>query len=250
MRERDKKLKLFFLWLLITGFAATTGPFGTFEEMSLPLRIAYWGCLVGVSIALTRWQQFMLRKKTESWRLAAQLPYAVVLTLFVYCINLWVFPGWGGWRDFGFLLTVTLSVVLLVEIGVFLLRNYFFAPPEEAVPAPPKAVSPGEDNDPQEAFLRRLPLEKRALLVRLEAQDHYLLVVTEKGSATLLLRMADAEAELGSVGVRVHRSHWVARGAVARHLRQKGRDFLQMRDGSEVPVSRSYRSSVQDAGLL
>ena len=255
MRERMGALKLVFLWLLITGFAVATGPFGTFELMELPLRSAYWAVIVGVSILLTRLQQRMLRAKREGWRLLAQLPYAILLACLAHGMNLWIFPGWGGWQDFGFLLAVTLSVVLLVEIAVFVLRNYFLQPAPQADPPSEQMLSdetnPAQSEvDPQANFLRRLPLEKRAALVRLEAQDHYLLVVTAKGSETLLLRMADAEAELEGAGLRVHRSHWVAPAGVTRHLRQKGRDFLVTQDGSEIPVSRSYRPAVQEAGLI
>lgn len=255
MRERMGASKLVFLWLLITGFAAATGPFGTFEDMGLPMRCAYWGFISGVSILLTLLQQHLLRDRAEGWRLLAQLPYGVLLASLAHGMNLWIFPSWGGWNDFGFLLAVTLSVVLLVEIAVFVLRNYFLQPGPQTDPpsgqAPPEETGQAQSEvDPQANFLRRLPLEKRAALVRLEAQDHYLLVVTAKGSETLLMRMADAEAELQGAGLRVHRSHWVAPMGVTRHLRQKGRDFLITQDGSEIPVSRSYRPAAQEAGLI
>jgi hypothetical protein len=34
------------------------------------------------------------------------------------------------------------------------------------------------------------------------------------------------------------------------HSRQKGRDFLKMADGQQVPVSRSYKEAAQAAGLF
>lgn len=115
-------------------------------------------------------------------------------------------------------------------------------------PAPQGEIS---TEDTETSFLRRLPLDRRGKLIRFEAQDHYLNVVTQKGSALVLLRLHDAvEALKGVDGLQVHRSHWVAKGAVVRHRRAQGRDFLILAPGEEVPVIRSYRPSVQEAGLI
>lgn len=90
----------------------------------------------------------------------------------------------------------------------------------------------------------------RGTLSRIEAQDHYLNVVTDAGSALVLMRFGDAVAELSEVaGARVHRSHWVAQAGVARILRKEGRQFLLMRDGAEVPVSRANRAALRELGL-
>ena len=50
--------------------------------------------------------------------------------------------------------------------------------------------------------------------------------------------------------MQVHRSHWVALEAIDAHQRIKGRDFLAMRDGTQVPISRSYRAASKAAGLF
>ncbi|MCD9148412.1 LytTR family DNA-binding domain-containing protein [Pseudophaeobacter flagellatus] len=243
MREQSRAVQLVALWLLITVFAAAVGPFGTFDVLALPGRLVYWAVIVGASIGLTRGLHQLLRGKSEPLRLMAQLPYALVLAVLVQGMNLLIFPNWGGWADFGFLFAATASLVLLVEIFVFLARHFLFQPTgNSATPAAEPAAELG--------FLRRLPLDKRAPLVRLEAQDHYLLVVTDRGQETLLMRLGDAEAELAETGLRVHRSHWVSRGRVLRHQRQKGRDFLHMADGTAVPISRSYKPAAQACGLM
>ncbi len=110
--------------------------------------------------------------------------------------------------------------------------------PEETAPAP--------DAD----FQQRLPYEKRGALVRLEAQDHYLKVVTQAGEALILQRLSDALTELsGFDGLRVHRSHWIARDQVQKVSRREGKVILTLTDGAEVPVSRTYRAAVEEAGL-
>jgi DNA-binding LytR/AlgR family response regulator len=96
-----------------------------------------------------------------------------------------------------------------------------------------------------------LPFNKRGSLVALSVEDHYVRIQTVKGEEMVLMRLGDAERELaGFAGLRVHRSHWVALAQVQAHARRSGRDFLQMSDGSEVPVSRSFRPAAQEAGLF
>jgi DNA-binding LytR/AlgR family response regulator len=48
----------------------------------------------------------------------------------------------------------------------------------------------------------------------------------------------------------VHRSWWVAEGAVASVEREAGRLMLVLRNGLRVPVSKSFRDQVKDAGWL
>jgi len=259
MREHSAMIRMIFLWLLVTLFAALAGPFGTFEGLGFAGRLAYWGMITGLSIALTKAQLHLLRRRAQWVRFASQLPYGLCLALIAHGLNLLVFPEWGGWYDFGFLALVTLSVVLMIEAAVFLFRTYFH-PSVEAGAQAQRPSDPTLELDPETLFQRRLPLEKRGCLIRLEAQDHYLLVVTDKGQETLLMRLGDAQAELSGpdfsgpessgAGLRVHRSHWVSTAQVLRHERQKGRDFLQMSDGSAVPVSRSYKGAAQAIGLF
>ena len=75
----------------------------------------------------------------------------------------------------------------------------------------------------------------------MEAEDHYLRLHTSKGQDLILMRLSDAVAELeGIEGAQVHRSWWVARDAIADAVRGDGRATLTLKDGAEVPVSRTY----------
>ena len=61
----------------------------------------------------------------------------------------------------------------------------------------------------------------------------------------------DALAELGpSRGRQVHRSWWVAEGAIASAERNAGRPVLVLRNGLRVPVSKTFRDQVKQAGWL
>jgi DNA-binding LytR/AlgR family response regulator len=105
---------------------------------------------------------------------------------------------------------------------------------------------------PPPKFLERLPLKLRGAEVwAVEAEDHYLRLHTSKGQDLILLRLADAVDELtGIEGAQVHRSWWVARDAIADARRGDGRATLVLKDGSEVPVSRTYARIIRDLGWI
>jgi hypothetical protein len=97
-------------------------------------------------------------------------------------------------------------------------------------------------------FLERLPLKLRGAEVwAVEAEDHYLRLHTSKGQDLILMRLSDAIAELeGIEGAQVHRSWWVARDSIAEAERGDGRATLTLKDGSEVPVSRTYARMLRE----
>ncbi|MBV7378713.1 LytTR family DNA-binding domain-containing protein [Maritimibacter dapengensis] len=100
-------------------------------------------------------------------------------------------------------------------------------------------------------ILDRLPIEKRGPLISLSVQDHYVEVATTKGTELVLLRLSDAMAEVGDTpGLQVHRSHWIATGAVKSARRDGARAILTMADGRDIPVSRTYLPAIKEAGLL
>jgi DNA-binding LytR/AlgR family response regulator len=109
----------------------------------------------------------------------------------------------------------------------------------DAAPAPPK-------------FLERLPLRLRGAEVwAVEAEDHYLRLHTSKGQDLILMRLADAVAELDGIeGAQVHRSWWVARDAIVDAKRGDGRATLTLKDGAEVPVSRTYAGEIREKGWI
>ncbi|MDB5460698.1 MAG: DNA-binding response regulator, partial [Caulobacteraceae bacterium] len=86
-------------------------------------------------------------------------------------------------------------------------------------------------------------------LYAVQAEDHYLRLHTSRGTDLILLRLADAVAELeGIEGAQTHRSWWVAKAAVTDVRRADGRATLTLRNGVEAPVSRSYTGALRDGG--
>ncbi|MEE3101020.1 MAG: LytTR family DNA-binding domain-containing protein, partial [Pseudomonadota bacterium] len=119
------------------------------------------------------------------------------------------------------------------------------APPEPA-PAPT-----ARDLAAGPRLLQRLSPARRAPLLRLTMNDHYVSVATEAGDELLLMRLGDAMDEAWpEEGLRVHRSHWVARRAVAEVKRDGDRALLRLTNGEEIPVSRARMRELRAAGWL
>ncbi len=128
------------------------------------------------------------------------------------------------------------------------------APQGVAVESPPEAdviafAAPARRASP--AILRRLPQRKRGALLRLSMSDHYVGVATEHGEEMLLMRLSDAIAETApEEGLKVHRSHWVARRAVRAVEPEGDRATLVLSSGERIPVSRTRMAVLRSAGWL
>lgn len=93
-------------------------------------------------------------------------------------------------------------------------------------------------------FMRLLPDNLRGEVLYLEAELHYLSVVTERGKALILYNLRDAIADMGDVpGVQTHRAFWVRRDQVEGFSRNGRQGRVRMRNGEEVPVSRRRLAS-------
>jgi hypothetical protein len=229
------------------GFAAV-GPYGTYEHMALPARLAYW-----VAIVWANWLQVTFAAKglarllpPPRWPLVVPVGLAACLasaaaTAEVKLLNQLLMPDHqgAGFAELYFLvLLITLPLTFLVQ-RAFLAR----AETEVAAPASAPAATPSR-------FLERLPAKLGRELLCVKTEDHYLRVFTPLGDDLILMRMADAEAELAPLdGLRVHRSWWVARGAVASVTREAGgRITLSLKNGLQVPVARSSTGALRAAG--
>lgn len=91
-----------------------------------------------------------------------------------------------------------------------------------------------------------VPLQKRGELVSMMAQDHYVEVTTSAGSHLNRMTMKDAvNAVPQSVGMQIHRSHWVAFSAMQSIKKSEGRTYLAIRNGTQIPLSKSKVMQVQ-----
>ena len=237
---------------LITAaaFGAFLGFVGAFNTWKLPLvaRIPY---MMGMAVVTTLPSMLVYRLTcripwTGNRRFLQAVITATIMTpiigLFIWATD-HLLPGGGDPPGAlpGYLLN-TFVVSLVITLGaVSVSRRAYIASLLQSLaqPPPPK-------------FLDRLPLKLRGAEVwAVEAEDHYLRLHTSKGQDLILLRLADAIDELTGVeGAQVHRSWWVARDAIADARRGDGRATLTLKDGSEVPVSRTYAKLIRERGWI
>jgi len=231
--------------LLITlaaaGFLGFAGAFGS-ERLPLFERLGYWLVLMLLGWV---WGAFVSRyffRRTGALRrlwvrallsaVALSIPFSAVVALAgVVAFHATYSPG-----DIPQLvISVTVVSIVMIALNILIDRQLT----TEASDQPPK-------------FLDRLPLKLRGGEVwAVEAEDHYLRLHTSKGQDLILMRLSDAVAELeGIEGAQVHRSWWIARDAITDAERGDGRATLTLKDGCEVPVSRTHARVLREKGWI
>lgn len=127
--------------------------------------------------------------------------------------------------------------------AVALIDGVSDAPGEAAVPA----AAPGHA-DAELQLVQRLPLPKRGRLLALSAEQHYVRIHTDAGNDLVLMGFSDAISPLPSDrGMRIHRSHWVSAAAVDKVKPTGAGAVVQLVNGTELPVSRSFSGAVREA---
>lgn len=112
-------------------------------------------------------------------------------------------------------------------------------------------VVPAPASPPRPKFLERVPARLGDQVLALEAEDHYVRVHTTLGSTLILMRFADAVAEMeGAEGLRTHRSWWVAKSAVRDFVSRGRRMDLVLDGGLTAPVTREAASQVRRANWV
>ena len=219
-----------------------TAPFGTAALPAAPrlgfwlvLHAATWACaLVFVAFAdvlLEGRIASRLARMMTGAMLAAPLIGLVTETLRTATFGGAITPAsYAGALGTGLVLSVLFCVLTWLSMHP--------APREHAPQRPAAPV--------QIPLLRRLSPENRGALLHLAMQDHYVEVATARGRELVLMRFADALAELGGTpGLRIHRSHWVADAAVEALARDNGRLTVVLKSGTRISVSRPYVAAVR-----
>jgi DNA-binding LytR/AlgR family response regulator len=230
--------------LLAAGFLAYSGAFVS-SRGPLPVRFVYWLGLMTLGWA---WGQvvsrFFFRPPVGLQRLwlrilASSAVMAVPYSVVVAAVTHWAFHSdYSRLADAADLLASVFAVTtVLIVLNVLVERV--------------SGAVTSASSEPSK-FLERLPLKLRgAEIWAVEAEDHYLRLHTSRGQDLILMRLSDAIAELeGIEGAQVHRSWWVAREAITQAVRGDGRATLTLKDGAEVPVSRTYARLLRERNWI
>jgi len=253
LREMQRQARLPRVCVTLAALAlifGLSGPFGTEGAMRLAPRVGYWGLIAVVTyfsgnlVVALMTQRFERTKPPLAIGFpAVTLSIALVVLAEVIVIN-WLVLG-SAPRSAREVLSLGVNVlgvgIVVAGIIVYFSRSARSLKGQTAETATAQAPR----------ILQRLDLHKRGRLISLSVQDHYTEIATSKGTALALLRLSDAIAEAEpTVGLQVHRSHWVATREVTTARRDGAKAVLTMSDGRDIPVSRTYVQAVKDAGLL
>lgn len=227
-----------------------TGPYGTAERLATAPRLGFWlvqhAIAWGIAIVAIVLVNTLLLSRVPSLlgRMAiGTLVAGAPVGLATEAISLVTFGG-----------TPTLSTIAQSIASGLLLSALFcgltfmtMSSKQAAVlsPAPPPMPETVEERA-EVPLMRRLKPENRGPILHMTVADHYTEVTTSRGRELVLLRFSDALEELGATaGLQVHRSHFVADINVDRLTRAEGRLAVRLKDGREIPVSRSRTEAVR-----
>ncbi|MEM5495418.1 LytTR family DNA-binding domain-containing protein [Hoeflea sp. AS16] len=272
LRTLLSRPRLWLVFALVVALFVLTGPFGTYERLAFPTRLGYWLVLHAATwacaLASISFFDAALSTRTASRMIrmlvgaaVAALPVGLAITvinlaLLMRPLNLAMISG-----NILIALPISIAFSLLTWLSLSAVEKSDAAlepgTGSAAAPTPPAPsagnvaqalpASPAQADRP--ALLDRLPVAKRGSLIRLEVQDHYVLVVTTSGTELLLMRLGDAIAETGSdAGRQIHRSHWVSDAGVKSVIREGGKNprlTVETADGQLLPVSRSHMQGVR-----
>jgi hypothetical protein len=218
------------------------GPFGSFFNDGVAIRIAYWtavlvisGVVFGLALRWTLPRAGRMRLPVWAW-----LPLFVpVVSIVPAVVSRVIAVGlWPGIRH---------AVGLVEWYGQAVVIGLIYAGLYVVIRA---RVEPGTRAG-QAATARPLPRRLDRSVICLEMEDHYVRVHTDAGSELVLMSLSQAIAGLEDIeGLQTHRSWWVAKAAVT-GLVEDGRNLrLTLRNGLEAPISRARVAELRAAGWL
>lgn len=241
---------------VVCFLAGYTGPFGTYS-LGLGNRMLFWTLVIVISVLMAGWITRLAHRLIDPGRpwlrdlvvvgLMTTFFSPVLIALSIQFVtskitslaDLVRFPQY----------VAIISLCVTTSRRIIARRRQAAAPDPEAGEAAADSASP--EAVPQPRLMRRLPDDFCGPILRLTVEDHFVDVIAPGDRQRLRMRFVDAIDEMDPVeGFCTHRSHWVVREAVDRVEREGGRLFVVLTNGDRVPISRTYRPQVEQAGLI
>jgi len=227
-----------------------TGPYGTAERLATAPRLGFWlvqhAAAWSIAVVTIVLVNTLLVRRVPSLlgRMAiGTLIAGAPVGLATETISLATF---GGTPTLATIAQSIASGLVLSALFCGLTFMTMSSKQAEALSPAPMPIPEATEERAEILLLRRLKPENRGPVLHMTVADHYTEVTTSRGRELVLLRFSDALEELGATaGLQVHRSHFVADAHVDRLLRADGRLAILMKDGREIPVSRSRTEAVR-----
>lgn len=215
---------------------AILAPFGT-GYFAVPVRFIYW---IGLAIAGglgAMAVDFILHRKapnTSVWMWAALQSAGATLAVAPFVFGLHVQSG-------AFSIVMTLFYIWVVAVVITAFGQLAGRKVNATTQEPHRPL-----------LLDRLPPKFRdAPLYAISSEDHYIRIHSEAGEHMMLMRLSDAEdLALPLIGLKPHRSWWVAEGGVDTVAKSGGKLQITLKSGTQVPVSREGAKRVREAGWI
>ncbi|WP_176715510.1 LytTR family DNA-binding domain-containing protein [Thioclava sp. SK-1] len=266
------------MWPLMSLLGVIGGPFGTSDLLTIGQRLIYWPIIILVAFLVGSLLRAVLRDVLGIKRYIIEAPLLSILAALILAPPYDLFFHWLAENDEGLqpdLFEITLYIFLVAMINSTLRHGLSLDRPtssaaeatpvaaQRAAATPVQAASePRQEtrNDSEDVppvtpaeprLVERLDPDMRGTILRMQVRDHYVDVVTQSGTSSVLMRFADALVEVeGLPGLRVHRSHWVAEEAVVEGQNMGAKGVIVTTDGAQVPVSRTYLRDAMERGLI
>ena len=227
-----------------------TGPYGTAERLATAPRLGFWliqhAAAWSIAVITIVLVNTLLLRRVPSLlgRMAiGTLIAGAPVGLATEAIGIATF---GGTLTAATIAQSIASGLLLSALFCGLTFMTMSSKQAEALSPAPMPIPEATEERSEVLLLRRLKPENRGPILHMTVADHYTEVTTSRGRELVLLRFSDALEELGATaGLQVHRSHFVADIHVDRLLRSGGRLAILLKDGREIPVSRSRTEAVR-----
>lgn len=238
--------------LALFGLMVVIGPFGTFADLTGWERAQYWAFMVIVNWLQLRGTQALLAQAFGWERFWLITIGACMLASFPASLEvLWLESRLRPDIHSEINVLTLYPQVLVVSLAAMVPVSYYFLRVKPTAQALTDAVNAPSAVPAGDVFFRRIPLALGRDLHAMQAEDHYVRVFTQEGDDLVLHRFSDAIIELeGLGGLQVHRSWWVAENGIADVARRDRKVFLVLKNGAEVPVSRTYMPKVRERGWL
>lgn len=218
-----------------------TGPFGTGATLPAAPRLGFWlvihAATWACALTFVVFADILLERYIDN-PFARMMTGAVLAAPVIGLVTEAVRSGTFGGAVTPASYAAALGTGLVLSV-LFCVMTWLSMHPVPKDHEPPSTPAPPP-------LLRRVSPENRGALLHLAMQDHYVEIATARGRELVLMRFADALAELGDTpGLRVHRSHWVADAAVDALARDGNRPTVVLKSGARVPVSRPYLAAAR-----
>ena len=254
-----KRLTIELLVMVALGLlVGLLGPFGTFAAPPAQ-RMLSWVIWLLVGYALFRPTNIVAGWLCEATGLphvvgksialiVASVPLTLVVTMMVTGMRFGEALRWPGYW------TMYLYICVIAVVASIVMNAVFGRRTDTPTTPAPKISDPRSDQPPApaEPVAPALPLPPGfGPVYAIKGEDHYVRIIGEAREELILMRMRDAIDRLGNVdGLRVHRSWWVAKKAVA-SVRRNGRTaVITLTSGHEVTVARDMMPQLRTAGWL